>query len=74
MDLAAVFAKGDIAHMMELVFNRPVATPEQLDLSSETILPRQTGDGKADMGGGFASLEFSALTSAAQDLGNARPF
>ena len=73
MDLATVFTKGDIAHMMQLIFNCPVTTPEQLNLFKGDHTAGQTGHGETDMRGAFTALEFSSLTSATQNLRDPGP-
>src|SRR5690606_37371602 len=71
MDSTGIFTKQNIMHVVELVFNRPVTTPNQLDLFKRD--EAAASDGITHVSCHLARVDVSSLVSAAQDLGDTRP-
>ena len=65
---AAVFVKAHVAHIMQAVFNAPVATVQGQQAHRVGFLRRQTGDAIHGFGAELARAQLRGLALQAEDL------
>ena len=68
---AGVFAEGHVPHVMEAIFDAPMATSQGQQLGGIGLVPRQTGDPVGGLGRGLAADR--ALTFDLEHLCNPGP-
>ena len=73
VSLVGILAHGDVSHIVDSVFDGPMATPQSLQAGCTDFSVRQAGDAVRSRCADLSGFQPDALVSSAHHLAHTRP-